>query len=85
MPYTQNGVMSDELMRIDVGIIAMNVCNRENAYNGSVVPGTLCAGSMFGGRGACPVKDIKCVLFLLLCLDLILYDSIGRLWWWINV
>lgn len=52
----QNGTMSVELHRIDVGIVAINVCNRENAYNGTVIAGTLCAGSMFGGRGACPVK-----------------------------
>lgn len=40
-----------------MGIVSEAICNSESAYNGLVGPGMFCAGSLFGGRGACQVKD----------------------------
>lgn len=51
----KNGPISPRLLRVNVDIIALSICNGKNAYNGLIKRGMLCAGVMTGGRDACQV------------------------------
>lgn len=41
------------LLRVDLDIVNMLICNGPDSFRGSVPEGFICAGSMAGGRDAC--------------------------------
>lgn len=41
------------LMRVEIEIINMDVCNGTDSFRGSIPNGFICAGVMAGGRDAC--------------------------------
>ena len=47
------------LMRVDLEVIPMDICNGTQSFRGAIQPGMLCAGTMLGGRDACQVKFLN--------------------------
>lgn len=50
------------LMRVDLEIIPVSVCNGSQSFRGAIQPGMLCAGSMLGGRDACQVINFHYII-----------------------
>ncbi len=48
-----NGNYPDTLQKVNLPIVASNVCNGANSYDGEITINMLCAGFMAGGKDAC--------------------------------
>lgn len=59
--YVSNlpGKMSDTLLQASVQVIDSARCNAEDAYQGEVTAGMLCAGTPQGGKDTCQVGPRK--------------------------
>src|SRR5262249_38683933 len=49
----EGGATSSDLMKATVPYVDSAVCNEPSAYNGSILPGMMCAGLHEGGVDAC--------------------------------